>query len=50
MSKEKLYIIGGSGFVGKNMVRCLHEKYAISVFEKYIDDIYLASNQKCYPS
>lgn len=35
MNKDILYIIGGSGFVGKNMVRCLHEKYAISVFDKY---------------
>lgn len=39
----KLYIIGGSGFVGKNMVRLLHEKYAISVFDKYIDEAYFAS-------
>lgn len=40
---DKLYIIGGSGFVGKNMVRLLHEKYAISVFDKYIDEAYFAS-------
>lgn len=43
MKKEKLYIIGGSGFVGKNMVRLLHEKYAISVFDKYIDEAYFAN-------
>ena len=50
MSKEKLYIIGGSGFVGKNMVRCLHETYAISVFDKYIDKEYFASfpDVQCY--
>ena len=43
MIKESLYIIGGSGFVGKNMIRCLHEKYAISVFDKYIDKEYFAN-------
>lgn len=50
MSKEKLYIIGGSGFVGKNMVRCLHDKYAISVFDKYIDKAYFAAypDVTCY--
>lgn len=50
MSKEKLYIIGGSGFVGKNMVRCLYDKYAISVFDKYIDETYFAAypDVKCY--
>ena len=50
MTEEKLYIIGGSGFVGKNMVRCLHEKYAISVFDKYIDKAYFAAylDVKCY--
>jgi len=37
---DKLYIIGGSGFIGKNMVRCLYGKYAISVFDKYIDEKY----------
>ncbi len=40
---DKLYIIGGSGFVGKNMVRILHEKYAIFVFDKYIDEAYFAN-------
>lgn len=40
---DKLYIIGGSGFVGKNMVRLLHEKYAISVFDKYVDEAYFAN-------
>lgn len=50
MSKEKLYIIGGSGFIGKNMVRCLYGKYSISVFDKYIDNEYFSrySNVSCY--
>ncbi len=40
---DRLYIIGGSGFVGKNMVRLLHGQYAISVFDKYIDKEYFAT-------
>lgn len=42
MSKERLYLIGGSGFIGKNLVRCLHNKYAISIFDKFIDEAYFA--------
>ncbi len=42
MSKEKLYIIGGSGFIGKNMIRCLHSRYDISIFDKYIDEQYFS--------
>lgn len=40
--KERLYLIGGSGFIGKNLVRCLHDRYSISVYDKYIDDEYFA--------
>ena len=39
---DKLYIIGGSGFIGKNMVRCLYGKFNISVFDKYIDEEFFA--------
>lgn len=39
---NKLYIIGGSGFIGKNMVRYLYGKFAISVFDKYIDEQYFS--------
>lgn len=35
--KERLFLIGGSGFIGKNLVRCLHKQYAISVYDKFID-------------
>lgn len=47
---DKLYIVGGSGFIGKNMVRCLYEKFAISVFDKYIDSEYFSQypNVQCY--
>ena len=41
--KERLFLIGGSGFIGKNLVRCLREKYAISVYDKFIDEAYFAS-------
>lgn len=41
--KERLFLIGGSGFIGKNLVRCLHEKYAISVYDKFIDEAYFAA-------
>lgn len=40
MERENLYLIGGSGFIGKNMVKCLHEVYNITVFDKYIDEEY----------
>lgn len=42
-NKEKLYIIGGSGFIGKNMVRRLHGRYDILVFDKYIDEAYFST-------
>lgn len=34
---EKIFLIGGSGFIGKNLVRCLSPYYQISIFDKYID-------------
>ena len=34
---ETLFLIGGGGFIGKNIVRCLHNKYRITVFDKFID-------------
>lgn len=37
---QKLYLIGGSGFIGKNIVRCLYDRYDISVFDKFIDEAY----------
>lgn len=43
--KESLYLIGGSGFVGKNLVRCLSDNYQITVFDKFIDTDYF----KNYP-
>lgn len=40
--KESLFLIGGSGFIGKNLVRCLHEQYTISVYDKFIDKEYFS--------
>lgn len=45
MEKEILYLIGGSGFIGKNLVRCLSPYYQITVFDKFIDSDYFC----CYP-
>jgi|GEM_PF-486373 len=38
---KTIYLIGGSGFIGKNMVRCLHNQYKILVVDKFIDSDYL---------
>lgn len=38
-----LYLIGGSGFIGKNLVRCLSPFYSITVYDKYIDRVFFAS-------
>lgn len=48
---DKLYIIGGSGFIGKNMVRCLYHHYDIYVFDKHIDTAYFYQypDVKLYP-
>lgn len=46
IEEESLFLIGGSGFIGKNLVRCLSPYYQISVFDKYIDPDFFAD----YPS
>ncbi len=42
-SMQKVYLVGGSGFIGKNIVRCLYGRYEISIFDKFIDEVYFAS-------
>jgi UDP-glucose 4-epimerase len=39
---ETLYIIGGSGFIGKNMVQSYYDTFDIIVVDKYIDNTYFA--------
>lgn len=36
--KPTIYLIGGSGFIGKNLVRNLHNSYKLYVFDKVIDE------------
>lgn len=43
---EKLYIIGGSGFIGKNLIDYLYDKYAITVFDKFLDNDYFSKYTK----
>lgn len=43
---ENLYLIGGSGFIGKNLVEYLDKRYNIFVFDKFIDESYFS----CHPS
>lgn len=35
---ESIFLIGGSGFIGKNLVEYLSEKYKVTVVDKYIDE------------
>lgn len=39
---EKIYLIGGSGFIGKNLASYLCKNYEVSVFDKYIDNEYFS--------
>lgn len=35
--KQTIFLIGGGGFIGKNLVRNLYSQYEIFVYDKYID-------------
>lgn len=37
---ESIFLIGGSGFIGKNLVEYLSGSYDIYVVDKYIDEVY----------
>lgn len=39
---EKLFLIGGSGFIGKSLVNYLSGEYELFVIDKYIDEIFFA--------
>ena len=43
---ETVFLIGGSGFIGKNLAQYLSQKYHVHVFDKYIDQPFFTS----YPS
>ena len=38
LSMERLFLIGGSGFIGKNFVDVFDKQYEIYVFDRYIDE------------
>lgn len=40
---EKIYIIGGSGFIGKNLVEYFLPLYDITVIDKYIDEQFFSN-------
>lgn len=37
---EQVYLIGGSGFIGKSLAKTLSEDYAVTVFDKFVDEDY----------
>ena len=39
---ERVFLIGGSGFVGKNFINLFDKKYDIYVFDRYIDNDFLS--------
>lgn len=40
---ESIYLIGGSGFIGKNLVEHLVKDYELTVVDKFIDDAFFSS-------
>lgn len=39
---ESIYLIGGSGFIGKNLVEHLVNDYELTVVDKYIDELFFS--------
>lgn len=40
---ERIYLIGGSGFIGKNLVEHLISNYELTIVDKFIDDTFFSS-------
>lgn len=40
---ETVFLIGGSGFIGKNLARFLYDRYTIYVYDKYIDTTFFSA-------
>lgn len=43
---ETVFLIGGSGFIGKNLVEHLVQSYRVTVVDKFIDDAFFAKHQE----
>lgn len=41
--KKSLFLVGGGGFIGKNLVKCLSEDYEITVYDKFIDSDFFSN-------
>lgn len=41
---EKVYLIGGSGFIGKNLAKRLSQEYEVTVFDKFIDEEFFGNH------
>ena len=37
---ETIFLIGGSGFIGKNLVEYLSKHYHVTVVDRFIDDVF----------
>ncbi|MBP3253204.1 MAG: NAD-dependent epimerase/dehydratase family protein [Bacteroidales bacterium] len=44
--KETVYLIGGSGFVGKNLAEYFIKDYNVCVFDKHVDSAFFFSEKK----
>lgn len=43
---ETIFLIGGSGFIGKNLAAYLSEKYEVCVYDKFIDTSFFSNYPK----
>lgn len=42
---DSVYLIGGSGFIGKHLAERLSKDYSVTVFDKYIDQIFFSTHK-----